>query len=106
MVHSLCIILAEFWSSDPYFNHEKCARQRKRLNKVYNRSPKKGAYGSCGKMVDSYQVKFDIDEEKYPCQAIGKLKDEMIRFSISFFTNEKACVKPRNRINKVNIYMI
>ena len=98
--------MAQLWPSDPHFNHEKCARQRKRLNKVYNRSPEKGAYGSCGKMVDSYQVKFDIDEEKYPCKAIGKLKDEMIRFSNSFFTNEMACARPANlkaRISKVRI---
>ena len=52
-------------------------------------------------MVDSYEVKFDIDQEKYPCHAIGKLKDEMIRFSNSFFTNEKACERPTNRILKV-----
>ena len=97
--------MAHLWSSDPYFNHKKCARQRKRLNKVYNRSPEKGAYGSCGKMVDSYQVKFDIDEEKYPCKAIGKLKDEMIRFSNSFFTNEMACARPKNRIIKVRLSM-
>ena len=71
----------------------------------YNRSPEKSAYGSCGKMVDSYQVKLDIDEEKYPCKAIGKLKDEMIRFSNSFFTSEMACARPKNRIIKVRLSM-
>ena len=52
-------------------------------------------------MVDSYAVKFDIDIGKNPCKAIVQLKDEMVRFSNSFFTNEKACERPLKRITKV-----
>ena len=95
--------MTQLWSSDPYFNHEKCARQRKRLNSVYNRSPKRGAYGSCGQMVDSYEVKFDINAANYPCQAVRQLNDEMIRFSNSHFINEQACERSANQIAKVTI---
>ena len=70
---------------------------------MYNRSPKRGAYGSCGQMVDSYEVKFDINAANYPCQAVRQLKDEMIRFSNSHFTNEQACARSANRVAKVTI---
>ena len=88
-------------SGDPCLNLNKCERQRKRLNKVYNRSPKRGAYGSCGQMVDSYEVNLDINEALLPCQAVRDLKVEMIRFSNSFFTNKEACERSSNRIVKV-----
>ena len=88
-------------SGDPCLNLNKCERQRKRLNKVYNRSPKRGAYGSCGQMVDSYEINLDTNAALFPCQAVRDLKNEMIRFSNSLFTNKEACERSKNRIAKV-----
>ena len=87
-------------SGDPCLNLNKCKRQLKRLDKVY-RSPKRGAYGSCGQMVDSYEVNLDTNAALFPCQAVRDLKNEMIRFSNFFFTNKDVCRKSTNRIAKV-----
>ena len=54
-------------------------------------------------MVDSYEVKFDINAANYPCQAVRQLNDEMIRFSNSHFINEQACERSANQIAKVTI---